>query len=175
MPSCARLRLEVPSLRLKEAYLDYRAEWVASGERFVPWVVERDPADFDAMLAELDREARGEGLPDGWVPCSTFWIADAADRIVGVVNIRHGPNTTRDVPGSHIGLGIRPSERRKGYAEAALRLALANVATREPRALLVCDEWNAASAGLIQKLGGVEGAPFMEGERPMRRFWVELG
>ena len=44
--------------------------------------------------------------------------------MVGAVNIRHDLNDYLLKYGGHIGDGIRPSERRKGYATEMIRLAL---------------------------------------------------
>ena len=46
---------------------------------------------------------------------------------VGAVNIRHYLNENLCKSGGYIGDGIRPSERRKGYATAMIGLALRSV------------------------------------------------
>ena len=46
------------------------------------------------------------------------------NRIIGAVNIRHSLTEHLFNAGGHIGYGIRPSERRKGYATKLLALSL---------------------------------------------------
>ena len=59
------------------------------------------------------------------VPHSTFFCLDERRNIiVGAVNIRHYLNEHLLLHGGHIGDGIRPSERRKGYAVQMIGLAL---------------------------------------------------
>jgi predicted acetyltransferase len=88
-------------------------------ERLYPWVISKDPADFQSMVQFLLDSENGENLPEGWVPDSTYWLVTEDQQIVGAVNIRHTLTDKLLNSGGHIGYGIRPSERRKGYGEAA--------------------------------------------------------
>lgn len=59
------------------------------------------------------------------MPASTFFAYDRErDILVGAVDIRHSLNEALLLDGGHIGDGVRPSERRKGYATAMIALAL---------------------------------------------------
>lgn len=61
---------------------------------------------------------------DEHVPDTTLFCLDKDKNIfVGAVNIRHYLNDALLKTGGHIGVGIRPSERRKGYATTAITLA----------------------------------------------------
>lgn len=87
-----------------------------------PWAIFRnDHHDFDFYVEHLEiHEPK-----DGMVPDSVFFLLDVdRDRLLGAVNIRHSPNDSLLRFGGHIGDGIRPSERRKGYATEMIRLAL---------------------------------------------------
>lgn len=50
------LHLVRPSLAYKDEYLEFYQEWKLSGEDMVPWVIEKDPADFEEMLNWLKRK-----------------------------------------------------------------------------------------------------------------------
>ena len=55
---------------------------------------------------------------------STFFALDVErNKMVGAVNIRHELNDYLLNYGGHIGDGVRPSERRKGYATKIIGLA----------------------------------------------------
>lgn len=74
--------------------------------------------------------------------------------------------------GGHIGYGIRPSERGKGYGKQQLALALleAKKLALSP-VLITCDMDNAASRAVILANGGV-----LEDVRAGKeRYWIELG
>ncbi|MEA4911992.1 MAG: GNAT family N-acetyltransferase [Oscillospiraceae bacterium] len=110
------------------------------------------------------------------VPDSTYFCLDTDKNIfVGAVNIRHRLNAGLLKNGGHIGDGIRPSERRRGYGTRMIALALEKC--REwglERVLMVCDKNNIASAKSICNNGGI-----MENEIEIdgiieQRYWIAL-
>lgn len=127
--------------------------------------------DADVVRYFEDAE-RGIGLPDGWVPCTTYWIVDdiAPGRVLGSVALRHHIETDflREY-GGHIGFGVRPSARGAGVASAALRATLPHARALDlTRVLLTCDEDNVASRSTIESCGGA--FERMAGDR--RRYWI---
>ena len=99
------------------------AEWTASGEKIVPYSIRvcnyRDREQYLAVF-----EAEEQGIP-GFVPATTYFCLDTErDILVGAVNIRHRLNESLLQDGGHIGDGVRPSERRRGYATRMIALAL---------------------------------------------------
>lgn len=116
--------LLTPTTDLQDEYLDFYNEWKDSGETMIPWVITKDPSNFPAMVQELLDAHNGINLPESWVPDSTYWLVTDNNRIVGAVNIRHSLTEHLFNAGGHIGYGIRPSERRKGYATKLLALSL---------------------------------------------------
>lgn len=171
-----QLSLVKPTVDLKQEYMSFYKEWIASGEKMVPWVIKKDPSDFDAMVHNLRLSERGENLPDGWVPDSTYWLINTERKIIGVVNLRHQLTTALRESGGHIGYGIRPSERGKGYAVHMLKLSLEKArGWGINRALLVCDDWNTASYRTIVKAGGQPEEDFIEKDgNLLKRFWFDL-
>jgi hypothetical protein len=93
------------------------------------------------------------------------------------VNIRYYLNAFLLHEGGHIGDGIRPSERRKGYATELLRLALIECeALGIERALVVCDRDNVGSAKAIQRNGGVLENEYVNEEGKIeQRYWIRTG
>ncbi|MED2037506.1 GNAT family N-acetyltransferase [Bacillus wiedmannii] len=168
--------LLTPTTDLQEEYLDFYNEWKDSGETMIPWVISKDPSNFPAMIQELLDAHNGINLPESWVPDSTYWLVTDENKIVGAVNIRHSLTEHLFNAGGHIGYGIRPSERRKGYATKLLKLSLEK--TKElniTKALVVCDEVNTASEKTILHNGGLRDDDFIEEDgNVVRRFWIEL-
>lgn len=157
----------------KRHLFEMMEEWLLVEQKFSPYAIRKnDYRDFDYYLDNLDATKDGEE----YVPTSTFFCLDTdRDIFVGAVNIRHflGPDNCHT--GGHIGDGIRPSERRKGYATAMIGLALEKC--RElgmNKVLMTCDKDNIASAKSIINNGGVfEREIFDDGELE-QRYWITL-
>jgi predicted acetyltransferase len=171
-----KVSLVKPTEALRDEYLLFYQEWKNGGETMVPLVISRDPADFASMVKELHDEAHGVDLPEGWLPASTYWLVTEQQRIVGAVNIRHGLTEALFQTGGHIGYGIRPSERRKGYATQILALSLEKAKELGiEKALVVCDATNVGSEKTILKNGGVPDTNFIEEDgNVVKRFWIAL-
>lgn len=79
---------------------------------------------FEDYLRELKNTAAGINLPEGYVPATKYILVDDDGAYVGIFNLRHRINDfLRKGPG-HIGYGIAPAYRGKGYATAGLKLTL---------------------------------------------------
>lgn len=141
-----------------------------------PWAIfKNDYHDFDYYLASL--EAKGSPDGDESVPDSTFFLLDDERNIfLGAVNIRHCLNDYLMKYGGHIGDGIRPSERRKGYATKMIGLALDECRKLGiKRVLMVCDKENIGSAKSIINNGGVLENEFADKDGTIeQRYWIDL-
>ena len=139
-----------------------------------PWsIFKNDYHDFDHYLEELEiTEPKDVKVPD-----SVYFLLDVdRDILLGAVNIRHYLNDYLLQYGGHIGDGIRPSERRKGYATEMIRLALIECKKMGiHRALMVCDKTNIGSAKSIIKNGGVLENEFVDEEgNTQQRYWIDV-
>lgn len=78
--------------------------------------------------------------------------------------------------GGHIGYGVRPSERRKGYASKMLRMALDKCkAMGIDQVLITCNKDNAASVKTIIANGGIyENELAEDNGNVVKRYWIEL-
>lgn len=170
------MSLVKPTVNLRDEYLSFYQEWIESGEDMVPWVISKDPSDFEGMLRFLFSNEKGESLPEDWVPDSTFWLVVGDNKVVGAVNIRHRLTEKLFNCGGHIGYGIRPKERKKGYANNLLALSLQKAKELGiEKALVVCDEGNIASEKTILNNGGFPDSNFVEDDgNVIKRFWIEL-
>ncbi|REB05253.1 GNAT family N-acetyltransferase [Sporosarcina sp. BI001-red] len=91
-----------------------------------------------------------------------------------MIDIRHGLNEYLHQVGGHIGYGIRPSERQRGYATWMLAEALKVTDSLGITSVLVtCNDDNIGSAKTIQNNGGEEDVSVTEEDGTVvRRFWI---
>ncbi len=91
------------------------------------------------------------------VHASTFFsIRKTDDKIIGSIQLRHSLTPDLEKHGGHIGYGIRPSERRKGYGKQQLLLALEVAQNMKiPKVMIICDKDNFPSSKTVICCGGV--------------------
>ena len=168
------LRLVKMSDAYREQLTDMMDEWLSVEKKFSPAAIRQwDYHDFDGYLAHLERTEE----IDGRVPNSVFFALDTERNIlVGAVDIRHYLTEELLFTGGHIGDGIRPSERRKGYATAMIGLALEECRRMGiDRVLMTCDKDNIGSAKSIRNNGGVlENEVLNEDGVLEQRYWIDL-
>lgn len=125
------------------------------------------------VLAQVERESRGAGLPEGRVPAD-FLVAEVDGVPVGRVSIRRRLNDHLLHAGGHVGYAVAPQFRRRGHATEILRQSLGRLAALGvDHVLVTCDDGNAASARTIEKAGGVleDVRDVLDGP-PKRRYWI---
>jgi len=111
------------------------------------------------------------------VPGSQFMLMrEGDDRILGMISLRHhlqkGYLTEH---GGHIGYGVRPTERRKGYAKAMLELCLEECRKLGlKKVLLCCDLDNHGSRATIKACGGKFERLGITGAEVDERYWITL-
>lgn len=163
----------------KEQLFDMLTEWkediIANHTDMSPWKIwANDFHDLDSYIKNLDTK---EGNENDWVSDTTLFCLDKDRNIfVGAVNIRHYLTDELLKTGGHIGDGIRPSERRKGYATAMIALALEECKKLGiDRVLICCDRENIGSAKSIIRNGGVlENEVEEEDGHVEQRYWIQL-
>ncbi len=136
---------------------------------------------FDSSMPFADYVNLVQGWPQGigigaFVP-NTYLVALRGNKIVGRVSLRHELNASLLRVGGHLGYGIVPSERRKGYAKDLLRMTLPIAKQLGlKKILLTCDDDNEGSWRTIEAGGGIlENKLMDEGKRvPTRRYWIDL-
>ena len=167
------LRLVKLAPEYKAQLFDMMEEWLAAEQHFSPYAIRRlDYHDFDYYLKNLETTEE----KDGRVPDSVFFCLDVDWNIfVGAVNIRHYLTDALLYAGGHIGDGVRPSERRKGYATAMIALALDECRKLGlDRVLMTCDKTNVGSAKSIIKNGGVLENEVLDDGVLEQRYWIDL-
>jgi len=150
------MKLVTPSAEYQDSYINMVREVSEQGEAFVPFVLKEQYDDFSAMVKRLESYSNGNSVPENFVPHSTFWLVDEDGCVVGCSNLRHQLNDGLLVLGGHIGYGIKPSERRKGYAQTILRLTLIEANKHGiDKAMLTVNKDNIGSVKAIQSNNGI--------------------
>ena len=114
--------IQEPSVELKDSYLSALEEFHKEG-RYENQDVEEIRNNFPKFLQRFKNDLLGINSTEGRVPQTTYWIVDK-DGYAGRISIRHRLNEKLLKIGGHIGYDVRPSKRRNGYGEKALKLAL---------------------------------------------------
>lgn len=173
------LKLIKASQEYQKQIVEMLEEWIAYNREHPeantsPWsIFKNDYHDFEYYEKHLDVEIPTEGL----VPDSTYFCLDEERNImVGAINIRHELNDYLLKYGGHIGDGIRPSERRKGYATKMIALGLEECKKLGiHKVLITCDKTNIGSAKSIIKNGGIlENEVVNPDGNVQQRYWIEV-
>ena len=149
------LTLLDPHVQLRDSYRRLIREFLERGERLVPFTLAFPNDDFAAFLSQLAACSRGDQIPPGFVPHSTFWLVRDGAEVVGVSNLRHELTDAFRRDGGSIGYGVRPSSRGLGYAHILLRHTLERARDLGlAEAWLTCARDNKASVRTILGNGG---------------------
>ena len=135
--------------------------------------------DFDPRMPwlqwiqQMERYRQGLDLPSNRVR-SAMLAAAVEGQLVGCASIRFELNDSLAARGGHIGYGVIPKFRRRGYGTAILTEAIKIARSEGVGALLVaCDEDNEGSARVIERCGGVlESIAYADGGTAFRRYWI---
>lgn len=172
------LELISPRSELEAEYRAVIKECLADGtEGHSGFVLSEVGGDFGGFVERLENQSNGIGLPEGWVPQSTYWLVRNRTDILGEVRLRHRLVPHLMEEGGNIGYMIRSSERMKGYGTLILSLVLEKARQLGlDRVLVTCDADNIGSSRIIEKNGGVPDEPSISprtGKRTLR-YWIEL-
>lgn len=168
----AGFSLVLPEEVSREDCADYQREW--EQESMVPGVFHWRGLSQEQWLEWII--SLRTSAPEGFVTGTAYFLADSAGVPVGALDLRHELNQHLLETGGHIGYGIRPSCRGKGYAVSMLALGLEKAGERGiGRVLVTCDEDNPASAATIEACGGVLEDKFQEEDGNLvSRYWITL-
>ncbi len=164
------MQLVKPSLKWEKEHRAYLEEWGPT--RMIPSSFElTGHQTYETYLHALAERESGQ---EKWVPSSSYFLVNDKEKIVAMVDIRHELNDFLFQVGGHIGYGVRPSERSKGYATRILYEALQKCKELQIKQVLVtCTTDNIRSAKAILKNGGREDHPHIDEDgRETRRFWI---
>lgn len=153
-----KLYLIKPDLTYYKQYNEMMEEWCSSNTQIAPWFLDK-PIDsiyeFASLIQKLD-EYENANQDKEFCSTTSYFVIDENDRLVGAASLRHyltvkGLNTW-----GHIGYGVRPSERRKGYGTEILRLVLEEAKKKKLYKVLIgAHKSNIASCKVIENCNGI--------------------
>ena len=173
------LYLAKPDLYFFDEYNEMMAEWQTSGTQIAPWFLDKpfdDLEDFAKFIQMLDDCERGN-LDKKFSSTTSYFVTDENGRLIGAASLRHYLTVDGYNTWGHIGYGVRPSERRKGYATRILKMVLAEAKEKKiQRALLGCHSSNIGSAKVIENCGGILENIVADPDdinETIRRYWID--
>lgn len=172
------IKLVKASYEYQDLIVDMLKEWIdynnnhPEANTSPSSIFKNDYHNFDYYINNLDLKNPKPGL----VEDSTFFALDVErNKMVGAINIRHKLNDYLLNYGGHIGDGVRPSERKKGYATKIIGLALKECQKLNiDKALLVCDKDNIGSAKSIKNNGAILENEIVKDGKTIQRYWIEI-
>ena len=177
-----RFYLEEPSLERKDEIIEYLDEFVKynsniNGTGSLDKIY--DGYTFEEALERclnMKNELYAKSI--NRVPGKTFLLIKKDDnKIVGTINIRWNLSEKMLEFGGHIGYGIRPTERRKGYNKIQLYLVLLEAQKLNlDKVMLDCSVDNLGSDKTIKALGGIlERCELDESDNTMTNvYWINV-
>ena len=177
-----RFYLEEPSLERKDEIIEYLDEFVKynsniNGTGSLDKIY--DGYTFEEALERcLNMKNEEYAKSINRVPGKTFLLIRKNDnKIVGTINIRWNLSEDMLKFGGHIGYGIRPTERRKGYNKIQLYLVLLEAQKLNlDKVMLDCSVDNLGSDKTIKALGGIlERCELDESDNTMTNvYWINV-
>ena len=168
-----------PDLYYFDQYNDMMKEWNESGTQVAPWFLDKpfdNLGDFAEFVQMLDN-CEHANLDKRYCSTTSYFVMNENGRLIGAVSLRHyltieGYNTW-----GHIGYGVRPTERRKGYASCMLKMMLEEAKNKKIYKVLIgCHTSNVGSIGVIEncngKLDNIVKDPDHENET-INRYWID--
>lgn len=175
-----RFFLEEPSIKRKEEAIEYVLEHIQYNSNMSgTGGLDKNYLNYEEWLEKNELMKYPNTCQVNRCPAYTFFlIRDNDNKIIGMINIRYNLTEYVEIYGGHIGYGIRPTERCKGYNKINLYLGL--LKARDiglDKVLLTALDSNPASYKTILSLGGV-----LENKIPddkedtllLGRYWINV-
>jgi len=157
-------------------------EWIKYGGRLHPGALKNynnlmEKISFEKWLQWIENDRYEKTCPEGAVPQDLYFLVNINNRIFGAITIRHYLNEKFQLNGGHFGVGIRPSERQKGYGSKIIQLGLkiAKINYKINKIIYTCDYDNIGSIKAFEKNGGIFlDEIIIENDRRISRYKLDI-
>lgn len=168
------MKLVEPSLEMEKEYWEFVKEFIKQNEKFIPHAISPVGKNYREWFENNCRNSDEITCPKNLVPSKLYFLQSDSKKILGAVHVRVRLNDYLSKYGGHIGYSIAPSERKKGYGERILKLALEESYKLEiEKILITCNKKNIASSKIITANGGVlENEVYDNEGQIIQRYWV---
>lgn len=174
------IKLVKPTKEYEKQAIEYKKEHFDNGEKILHACSKWDKIEnYDEWLELLKNNSKKETVQDNYAVTTQFFgIRERDNKIVGMINIRHElANDFLRKYGGNIGYGIRPTERKKGYATQMLDQALkyCKEELKLEKVMIGCYKENEASKRTILNAGGIlEKELETENGKITQVYWIKL-
>ena len=167
------MKFRLPELKDKEIIKLYIEEHYSHNEKSLSASNNLTSMYFEDWVNKIHNNVN---IPDKeWGKSLTYLAFDDMDKLVGLLSVRYDLPIEKVKEFGHIGYGVRPSERRKGYATKMISLALEECKKLGmDKVLLVCDKDNIGSVKSIINNGGVLENEVLKEGKLIQRYWIML-
>ena len=140
------MKIEMASMAHLNAFKSYVDECVTDDIVLYEFIL----SHYARYLSKRIAYARGEQLPKGWTPITTYFCVEG-DVILGSIRVRQGCSDYIENVIGHIGYETRSSARGRGVAKFMLSHIQKAVLTGD--VIISCDPTNIASRKVIEGCG----------------------
>ncbi len=172
------LELIIPDEKNEKQIMEYVEEHIKNGENTVQGIGGlAEEETYSNWLYKIRKDLTNTKGENGRVQ-STLYLAirKKDNKLIGTIQIRHKLNEKLLNKGGNIGYGVRPEERKKGYATFMLELALKKAKELKlNRILVTCNKENISSVKVILKnKGKLENEIEVSKKEVIQRYWIDL-
>ena len=146
------MQLRKPKLEDKMNLLNYVLEHYINGEMNICAANEMPIIPYEEWIKKIKADEKGKNKEWG---ISEIYVLEDNNEILGMLNIRYTLSEEKAEKYGHIGYGVRPKARKKGYATYMLKEALKKCKKRGmTEVIITCYEKNIASQKIILNNNG---------------------
>lgn len=174
-----KLILVKPDLTYYDKYNEMMKEWCDSNTQIAPWFLDKPfntIEEFANFIQMLDQTELGN-QDKRFCSATSYFVIDENDRLIGAASLRHYLTVEGFNTWGHIGYGVRPSERKKGYGTEILKLTLEEAKKKKIyKVLMGAHKLNIGSCKVIENCNGI-----LENEvndpgninKTINRYWID--
>lgn len=148
------MKYRLPELDDYDILKEYVIEHYSNSEKSISASLGMTDMEYIEWVKKV--KGNSEKADDKWGKYYLYLVFNDNEKLVGLLNIRFDMSNELRKKYGDIGYGVRPSERRKGYATKMLEYALKVCKEKQMKEVILgCYEYNIGSNKTIIKNGGI--------------------